>query len=242
MGWFFNKKVSLKESGVFEGLTDWHSHILPGVDDGIKTFDESLAVLQEYENLGIKKVWITPHVMEDYPNAPASLSSLFEELKAKWDGNMEIGLASENMLDNLFEERLNENNFLPIGEEKNHLLVETSYYTPPYAMEDMLEGARKKGYNLILAHPERYRYMEEKDYKKLKSDGILFQMNVLSLTGAYGENARKKAEWLLGKNMIEFLGTDIHKLENTLHFINQDILRKDICEKLSIVASNHQVI
>lgn len=224
MGWF-NKKKSLLETGVLQGLTDWHTHILPGVDDGIQTMEESLAVLNEYERLGFKKVWLTPHIMEDYPNETAALKKKFEELKANWKGNLELALAAEHMLDNLFEERLENNDFLPIGEDGDHLLVETSYYTPPYSMEEMLEGARKKGYYLILAHPERYRYMEEKDYQKLKEDGIKFQMNLLSLTGAYGESAKKKAEWLLENNMINIFGTDIHNLKSFTGNISQKILK-----------------
>lgn len=212
MGWF-SKKKSLLDSGVFEGFTDWHSHILPGVDDGIKTMEEAIEVLEEYERLGFKKVWLTPHVMEDYPNKTLDLKNRFEELKENWKGNVEIALASENMLDNLFEERLESNDFLPIGEDGKYLLVETSYYTPPYAMDEMLERARKKGYYVILAHPERYRYMEEKDYIKLKQDRVLFQLNILSLAGAYGESAKKKAEWLLSKDMVEFFGTDVHRLD-----------------------------
>ena len=215
--WSFKKKLSLKESGIFQDFTDWHSHILPGVDDGIQTMEEAIAVLEEYEKLGFKKVWLTPHIMEDYPNETQYLKDRFEELKSNWRGNLEIALASENMLDNKFEERLEKNDFLPIGEEVNHLLVETSYFTPPFAMEEMLEEARKKGYNIILAHPERYRYMDEKDYKKLKEQGILFQMNLLSLTGSYGEQAKKKAEWLLANDMVEYTGTDIHRLEAMLH-------------------------
>ena len=235
---FFKKKKSLKESNIFQGFTDWHSHILPGVDDGIKTMENAIEVLQEYENLGFRKVWLTPHIMEDYPNETNDLKSKFEELKANWKGNLELALASENMLDNLFEERLEKNDFLPIGENGDHLLVETSYYTPPYAMDEMLDGARKKGYNLILAHPERYRYMEEKDYIKLKEDGMLFQMNILSLTGAYGEQAQKKAQWLLSKNFINFLGTDIHKLDNVVNYINQNIISSNHIEALSNYTTN----
>lgn len=232
--WFFGKKkTSLKESGIFQGFTDWHSHILPGVDDGIKKMEDSLAVLEEYERLGFKKVWLTPHIMEDYPNEIEDLKKRFEELKSNWKGNVEIALASENMLDNMFEDRLGKNEFLPIGKGGDHLLVETSYYTPPYAMEEMLEGARKKGYNLVLAHPERYRYMEEADYKKYKNQGILFQMNLLSLTRAYGETARKKAEWLLSNDMIDMLGTDIHRLPSTLEYINQTSVKKEYTDKLA---------
>lgn len=231
MGWF-SKKKSLKESGIFDGFTDWHSHILPGVDDGIKTIEDAIAVLEEYERLGFKKVWLTPHIMEDYPNETEQLKQRFEELKRAWHGGVEIALASENMLDNMFEERLREKDFLPIGEVGDHLLVETSYYTPPYAMDDMLDNARKKGYNILLAHPERYRYMEYKDYEKLKSQGVLFQMNLLSLTGAYGETAKKKAEWLVSNNMIDLLGTDIHRLEMLQHYISEFPVKINYLDKI----------
>lgn len=227
---WFNKKKSLKDTGIFEGFTDWHSHILPGVDDGIPTIEESLEVLREYETLGFKKVWLTPHIMEEYPNKTEFLQEKFEELKKAWDGNVEIKLATENMLDTIFEERLENNDFLPIGDEGNHLLVETSYYTPPYGMEEMMDKARKKGYFLILAHPERYRYMEEKDYMKLKGDGVKFQMNILSLTGAYGESAKKKAEWLLSNNMIDYMGTDVHRLE-AFHKNIQTPVKHSLLEK-----------
>lgn len=215
--WPFKKKVvSLKESGMFEGFTDWHSHILPGVDDGIKTMEESLNVLHAYEELGFKKVWLTPHIMEDYPNTPSDLRIRFEELKTAWTGNVEIKLAAENMLDSLFEERLEANDLLPIGDEGNHLLVETSYYTPPYGMDEMLEKIRQKGYFTILAHPERYRYMEKEDYRRYKDMGLLFQMNFVSLVGGYGETAQKKAEWLLSEGMIDIMGSDVHRLSSTL--------------------------
>lgn len=210
--WPFKSKSSFKESGLLQDFTDWHSHILPGVDDGIGNMEDALEVLKTYDELGIKKVWLTPHIMEDYPNETQKLKERFEELKNAWTGNVEISLASENMLDTLFEERLQSNDLLPIGDEKNHLLVETSYFTPPFGMEDMLSNIKKKGYYIILAHPERYRYMDEKDYNRLKDNDIKFQMNFLSLVGAYGETARKKAEWLLKKGYVDFLGTDIHRL------------------------------
>ena len=216
----FKRKKTLRESGIFEGFTDYHTHILPGVDDGIKTMEEAIRVLEEYESLGIKKVWLTPHIMEDYPNATEDLKSRFEELKNHWQGKIELALASENMLDSLFEERLSTNNFLPVGDRGDHLLVETSYYTPPYAMDDLLEEARKLGYYIVLAHPERYRYMNEKDYKKLKEKGIKFQLNLLSLAGAYGMEAKKKAEWLLSHGCIDMSGTDIHHLESFINFID----------------------
>lgn len=219
--WPFKKSAkSLRASGLLEGMTDWHSHILPGVDDGIKTLEDSLAVLHELESLGVRKVWLTPHIMEDYPNRTTDLRQRFEELKSAWKGNVEIRLAAENMLDSLFEERLEAGDLLPIGEEGNHLLVETSYYTPPMGMDDTLERVKKSGYFPVLAHPERYRYMEKEDYKRLKDSGILFQLNYVSLVGGYGETARKKAEWLLKNGMIDFTGSDVHRLEALRHAVD----------------------
>lgn len=231
--WPFKSKISVKDSGLFLDFTDWHSHILPGVDDGIGKMEDAIEVLKTYDELGIKKVWLTPHIMEDYPNETQRLRERYEELKKEWKGKAELALASENMLDTLFEERLEANDLLPIGDEGNHLLVETSYFTPPYGMDDMLSNIKKKGYHVILAHPERYRYMEEKDYIKLKENDVLFQMNLLSLVGAYGETARKKAEWLLKKGYINYLGTDIHRLVGLLSHMDKTPTNQNALKSLS---------
>ena len=226
---------------MFDGFTDWHSHILPGVDDGIAKLEDSLAVLKRYEEAGIRKIWLTPHVMEDFPNTPDSLRERFGELKEAYNGNIELRLASENMLDSLFEERLEKNEFLPIGEDGKHLLVETSYMNPPYAMEDMIEKAQSLGYTLILAHPERYRYMEEADYRQWKDRGLLFQTNFMSLVEAYGEIARKKAEWLLKEGMIDICGSDVHRLNFFDHFVEQSPKKSSYLEMLKEVAQNPKI-
>lgn len=230
--WPFTSKQSIEESGILQGLTDWHSHILPGVDDGIKTLDDSLEALGEYERLGVADVWLTPHIMEDYPNETALLKDRFENLKSAWTGKTRIHLAAENMLDSLFEQRLEANDFLPIGEKGKHLLVETSYLNPPYGMEEMLEGVFNVGLTPVLAHPERYRYMDEQDYIRLKQQGIIFQINYLSVVGGYGETARKKSHWLLKKGMANLLGSDIHKLS----FVKRMIAHADKKEPVAMLA------
>lgn len=211
--WPFKRKVaSLEQSGFTAGMTDWHSHILPGVDDGFKTMNGSLKALRRLESLGVKKLWLTPHIMEDYPNETSALKERFAELSSQWDGNLELRLAAENMLDVVFEERLAKRDFLPIGDDGTHLLVETSYFNPPMHMDDTLEAIFQAGYFPLLAHPERYRYMEEADYRRLKEMGVKFQANYMSLVGAYGETARKKAEWLFKQGMVDVTGSDIHRL------------------------------
>ena len=209
--WPCSKSKKFGESGLFKGLTDWHSHILPGVDDGIRTEQESLALLDEYERAGIKEVWFTPHIMEDVPNTTSGLKERFDEFTSRYKGNIRLHIAAENMLDTLFEERLKDNDLLTIGNSGQHLLVETSYVSPPYAMDEMIDATMKKGYTPILAHPERYRYMDEKDYREWKERGLLFQINYMSLAGGYGETARKKAEWLLKQGMVDMTGSDVHR-------------------------------
>ena len=226
--WLFRKKQSLEESGFFRDFTDWHCHILPGVDDGVQSMDEALQILAEYERLGIKKVWLTPHIMEDMPNTTRHLRERFNELKAVYQGNVVLNLASENMLDNLFEERLNKNDLLPIGKEGKHLLVETSYFNPPIGLHNIFLRINSKGYFPILAHPERYLYMDENEYKQLKAMGVKFQLNLFSILGLYGKDVKKKAKSLKCRRMYEYIGTDLHQVEILNSMLYRKIYPKEV--------------
>lgn len=218
--WPFNRSVSLSDSGILKGFTDWHSHILPGVDDGVETMSEALEILKVCEENGVERIWLTPHIMEDAPNDTKSLKQRFSELNENYTGGIELRLAAENMLDNLFEERLESNDFLPLGQRGDCLLVETSYFTPPMNFQDILEQIKSKGYRPVLAHPERYVYMEKKDYIRLFSSGIILQVNLFSLTGMYGMNEKRKAEWLLAEGMVGLAGSDTHSLDQYSYGIN----------------------
>lgn len=208
----FRKRQTLAQSGFFRGFVDWHCHILPGVDDGVQTMDEALHILAAYERLGIREVWLTPHIMEDIPNPTARLRERFAELLAAYKGNVVLNLAAENMLDKLFEERLEQGDLLPLGKDGKHLLVETSYFNPPMGLDDILRCIQAKGYYPLLAHPERYIYMEENDYARLKSMHIKFQLNLFSLMDLYGKEVRKRAKELLNKGMYDYIGTDLHRI------------------------------
>lgn len=208
----FRKRKTLAQSGFFRGFVDWHCHILPGVDDGVQTMDEALHILAAYERLGIREVWLTPHIMEDIPNPTARLRERFAELLAAYKGNVVLNLAAENMLDKLFEERLEQGDLLPLGKDGRHLLVETSYFNPPMGLDDILRRIQAKGYYPLLAHPERYIYMEENDYTRLKSMHIKFQLNLFSLMDLYGKEVRKRAKELQSKGMYDYIGTDLHRI------------------------------
>lgn len=210
--WPFRKRQSLADSGIFQGFTDWHCHILPGVDDGVQTMGEALEILTLYEKLGVKSVWLTPHVMEDVPNTTAHLKERFEELQAAYKGAVRLHLAAEYMLDNLFRERLNNSDLLPLGEKGNWLLVETSCYNPPMNLPETLKRIKAKGFHPVLAHPERYIYLNGNDYGKLKQENVRFQINLPSLAGYYGREAQRKAKQLLAKGYTDLYGTDSHSM------------------------------
>lgn len=226
----FSHKAPL--SALFRGYVDCHSHILPGVDDGVRSVEDSLKILSAYHDAGVSEVWLTPHIMEDCPNAPDALRERFEYLKAQIDEKgVEVPvlhLAAENMMDGLFSERLAQNDVLV--HFPRHLLVETSYYNPPFDLDGILYNVKSKGYFPILAHPERYLYMSDKDYERLKSDGVKFQLNLSSLAGFYGNTARKKALKLLSRGYYDYTGTDLHRysmLEAYLEAqVDEKVLRK----------------
>lgn len=212
--WFLNPSIFLSESGLLHGMTDFHCHLLPGVDDGVEHLAETLRILQQYEVWGIREVWLTPHIMEDYPNTTEELRQRFKVLEEAYRQTqpahpITLHLGSENMLDALFVQRLANNDLLPIIDGR-HLLIETSYFNPPTGFHQILRQIKEKGYQPVLAHPERYHYMEQRDYADLKALGVKFQLNLLSVFGYYGEKAQKKAMELLKKEAYDCVGSDLH--------------------------------
>lgn len=209
---FISSKITVEKAALYNGLIDYHSHILPNVDDGVKTIEESLAILSLYESWGVKEVYCTPHIMEDIPNTTSDLKERFSALQQTYNGSIKLHLAAEYMIDMLFTERLNAKDLLPLGND--HLLVETSYFSAPSYFNSVIDAIKSEGLWVVLAHPERYTYMKEKDYIRLKEQGIKFQLNLHSLWGAYGTSAQTKAEQLLSKGMYDICGTDIHHIDN----------------------------
>ena len=201
-------------SSLLVGFTDHHSHILPGVDDGVKKMEVSLKVLERYEQIGIAEVWCTPHVMEDIPNTTEGLKSRFAELQEAYQGPIKLHLAAEYMMDALFEERLGQGDLLTLGDDGDQLLVETSYFNPPMDLDGILRRIKQKGLHPMLAHPERYVYMRKDRYKELKDNNIRFQLNLSSLAGAYGPEAKDKALWMLKQGYYDIAGSDLHSLRN----------------------------
>lgn len=219
----FSNKKTLAQTGILKGLTDFHSHILPGVDDGIPSMEEALKTLDAYESLGVKQMMLTPHIMEEYPkNTTAFLRSRFEELKKAYTGNIELFLGAEYMMDNQFVALLDSGDLLPVPDR--YLLIETAFMNPPLQFMERLEEVRLKGYFVVLAHPERYAYLRTEDYRKLKEAGVMFQLNLLSLVGGYGKTVENRAKELLNAGYYDFIGTDIHNFAYHMHRINHSKL------------------
>lgn len=233
--WPFSSKYNLLQSGIFNGWTDRHSHILPGVDDGIQSVKDSLAILTMYEQMGVKKVWLTPHIMEDCPNTPEKLKARFEELESAYQGKIELSLSAENMMDGLFVKRLEQGILMPYGDNQDELLIETSYVQPPMGMEGILRDMRKAGYIPVLAHPERYLYMDAEKYENIKEMGVKFQLNVTSLIGAYGKQVKERAEYLLSEGYYNYSGSDAHSYHAIQRAFEHKSLKKDT---ISVIRTN----
>ena len=235
---FFNKKHTIAASGILQGAADHHSHILPGVDDGVETIAEALHILATYETLGIKAVWLTPHIMEDIPNNAEKLRTRFEELKATYTGDIQLHLAAEYMIDNHLRKLLDDNKeLLPIGTTGKHILVETSYYNAPMRFNDTLQQIKSLGYFPLLAHPERYMYLDNADYHKLHSQGVKFQLNLVSLAGGYGKAVQKKALWLLNNGLYSVAGSDLH-CEEAIEYITKCKLSDKEVEQVKALLQN----
>ena len=222
--WPFTRKQSILSSGALQGFCDCHSHLLPGVDDGIQTIEDTLTALSQYERWGIGEVWLTPHVMEDEPNTTDALRERFGELQKQYSGPLQLRLMSENMLDNLFVERLAKDDFLPYGNEGKELLVETSCMQPPMDLLRLLQNIAEHGLKPVLAHPERYLYMDTSYYRQLSRMGVRFQMNITSLTGFYGQEVRDRARLLHEEGLYTYYGTDCHSLDSLAKSLSESTL------------------
>lgn len=195
--------------------TDIHSHLLPAIDDGSKTYEESIDLLKEFIALGYQKVITTPHIMSDfYRNTPEIIHSKLNRLRNKIKEHqleIEVDAAAEYYMDDWFIHQVNKKApLLTFGE--NYLLFETSFMNKPNQFFDVLFKLQTQGYKPVMAHPERYTYLQN-DFelaKKIHKQGVILQLNLNSLEGYYGKPAQKLAEKLIDNKMISFAGSDCH--------------------------------
>ena len=210
---FLKSKPTLKEL-IPDGFVDIHSHILPGIDDGAKDVKESMKIISKMKNMGFSKIIGTPHTYPGlYDNTNDSIKKAYEKVKISELGNIEIGFASEYMIEKSLIEKAKNKSLLCIKD--NYVLVEMSYISEPLGLFDIIYEIKVNGYIPVLAHPERYMFIKNlKEYFKLKKFGCLFQANLLSATNYYGKYASNMLDKLLKEKLIDYVGSDIHSIKH----------------------------
>ena len=209
---------------------DIHSHVLPGIDDGAKTIEDSKFLLQNMIDFGFSKIITSPHTIENiWNNTPETISKTLDFTKENLSdlaAKVNLRAASEYIMDDYFVTLFESQNILTIKD--NFVLVEMSYINPPIQLYDYIFKVQVAGYIPVLAHPERYVFYHSdfSNYAKLKKAGCYFQINLLSATGYYGKEVAKIADKLLKDNMIDFVGSDFHHKQHIASFSNPIIIKE----------------
>jgi protein-tyrosine phosphatase len=219
---------------------DMHSHLIPGIDDGAPTMDHSIAMINKFAQLGYRKVITTPHILgEVHRNTPEIILSGLEEVRKelqKLEINIEIEAAAEYYCDESLLPKIKAKNILTFG--ANYVLMEFSMLSPSQYEAQALFDLQVAGYVPILAHFERYPYYHGNFEKvaQLRDRNIKIQINLGSLTGHYGPGVKKMAEELIKKGLVDFLGSDCHRMEHLLMIEkNLDATIYDAIEKLPLL-------
>ena len=201
---------------------DIHSHVLPGIDDGAKTMEDTRFLLDGMAQLGFSKSITTPHTMGNvWNNTSETIKEALEAVQTHLQvpaQKLHLQAASEYFLDESLMKRIGENALLTLKD--NYVLVEMSYLNAPLQLYDFLFELQLKGYQLILAHPERYSFLhgKKKEYAKLKKAGCMFQLNLLATVGYYGKDVCEIADYLLKEDCYDFVGSDIHHAQHLASF------------------------
>ena len=229
----------------FEGACDIHSHLLPGVDDGFPTVEKTLEGIAFMKRKGFQKLKMTPHFMKDYPQNTREAVEEKYKLFLQEAGNtvdVELSLGGEYMLDSCFMERFAEG-FLTLDKEHTLVLCETSYMMADPMAKEMLYQIMLKGFQPVIAHPERYDYATMPLYQRWKQKDYLLQLNLLSLAGAYGKPAEMKARELLREGLYDYAGSDLHRVENVDRMLATIRLsKKETDQLLQLLENNKQMV
>ena len=229
---FFKKKDTPLKNTYESIMVDMHSHVLPGIDDGAQNPEESIILIKKMMELGIKKIIATPHVMADYyKNTAETIGGALKILKTeleKQNIEIEVEAAAEHYFDETFENRVNNHKLMTMGD--NYALFEFSFISQPPNVIEVIQRMKDLGYKPILAHPERYPYLDIEQLRNLRDWGCTLQVNTISLTGYYGKDAKKMAESLVDNELVDFISSDMHHLRHAQAF--KSALRLPYVERL----------
>ncbi len=237
---FFKSKPILKDL-IPEDHIDIHSHLLPGIDDGAKTFDDTLRLTRALQKIGVSEFITTPHIIQHvWDNTHEQIienQSITVSALEKNTITVPFHAAAEYLMDDQFVQLFQSRNLLTLKD--NYVLVEMSYINPPIQLYTILFDLQVAGYIPVLAHPERYLFYHNNfnEYHKLKRAGCLFQLNLLAVVGYYGAGIAKVAEELLQKGMYSYVGSDVHH-DKHIEAFSQKISLKDTTPLQEIIANN----
>lgn len=223
--------------------TDIHSHLLPGLDDGVNDFDEALIVIKKMHELGYRKLVTTPHIMSDtYRNDAIRIHSRLKELNQfliENRINIEVEAAAEYYFDTWLLNEVNENKpLLTFGGK--YLLFEMNYMTEPYQLKDFIFKVITNGYKPVLAHPERYQFMTLEKAEDLRNRGVLMQLNILSFMDFYSKPVRQMAYQLVDRGWVDFLGSDCHNMRHA-GLLGEALKNKYVKKALALPLLNNQL-
>lgn len=223
------------------GFVDIHSHILPGIDDGAKNIHESLELISEIKKLGFSKIIATPHTHTGlYNNTNTTIKNSYNSIINELDNGLIVNYASEYLLEDSMIEKSEKKTLLCL--KHNYVLVETSFLSPTKNVFDIIFKLRLNDYIPIIAHPERYRYWKtDREFYKLKQMGCKFQINLFSAIGYYGKDIVKMTDFLLRNNFADFVGSDIHKIQQIFLF-QEKVKIQEINKLKEVIASNKKFI
>lgn len=232
---FFKKKEKEKREITFNYesvAVDMHSHVLPGIDDGAQNVEESVYLVKQMVALGIKKIIATPHIMIDfYRNTPETINAALDELKAelkKQNIDVQVEAGAEHYFDETFETRIDDGKLVPFGDK--YVLYEYPFISQPPNWFEAMQKMLKAGYKPILAHPERYPYLATDTMSMMRDWGCKMQLNIISLTGYYGRDTKKRAEEMIDLKVVDFISSDMHHPKHAAAFA--DALKTTYIEKL----------
>ena len=226
-------------------MIDIHCHILPNVDDGSESLEESIEMAKIAESEGITKIVNTSHCHFDFKYKKGNELKLelekFNQVLKEENINIEVLLGNELYYTSDLIERFNELDFFSMNNSK-YILIEFSPINFPKNIEDVIYEIKIRGYIPIIAHAERYKQVQEDVNIVLDciKEGALIQVNASSILGKNGEKAEDTSKKLLDNNMVHFVATDAHSSNRRRPLIKDSynyILKnygKEVSEKLFI--------
>lgn len=241
---FGRREEELPDFKISSIKTDMHSHLIPGIDDGSQTMDETIAMLAKFESLGYSKVITTPHIMSDsYPNTPEIILAGLEKVRNEMHQlgmKIQLEAAAEYYFDETLIPLIKNKELLTFGD--NYVLIEFGFHTPPQYVDQVFFDLKTMGYRVVVAHFERYMYYLGKIDQAIewREKGINIQLNLNSLSGNYGPAIKKQAEALIDAQAIDFVGTDCHRIEHLM--LLEDSMNSKYFKKLGQIPLKNTII